>query len=614
MMKKNNTKMLALCAFLCALSACRNQTVEVLTEDEPIPVAIAPLSHIQSRVADGAFEADDAIGLYLLVQPGQLTDARHVDNMRFRYDGSSWMPDRTVYYPSAEDACDFLAYYPYREEAFAEGTSRMVCEVAADQSDAQAYSRSDFLVAEKTSVVPSADAVPLVFKHKLAEIHIEIKPGTAFASVEELLAASPQVTVKGVCLQGTFDFATKDFTDCTNPSDVLPAGQLTVEDDRLSGKRAIVIPQEVAGDHPLVEVKAGGKSYRFTFGEKHTIAPSGKEIYTLTLKRSAPEGIIQTEIADWEGSSSFEGDLNEDATTGPGASYAYSLPLPDFSASSVYRAMDGDRPVAEVCKEYLSSTDVACQAIVVYPVADGKADLAKGYVARLLDEAGREQDGNLHGGSATWDMAANALTYRAGTEAAAGIFVKEDGTFVSASVAESMPLTLEPVVVADGREDGTIYPVVKVATQYWLGKNLAARSFNDGTALPSSDAASDWAACITGSEAAYSVHASNHYYTFAAASGDIAPQGWKVPELDDWTMLRDYVGNDAALIAAWDGGSNLTGLSITTSGYRDKSGTYSTSANTAYFWHTQGGVAIYAGGIIEDRFVNQGDCIRCIRE
>ena len=138
-----------------------------------------------------------------------------------------------------------------------------------------------------------------------------------------------------------------------------------------------------------MEVNAGGKSYSFTFGEKHIIAPSTIETYTLTIKRAAPQGTIETEIAEWENNSSINGDLNENENKGnddptPSAD-AFRIPLPDFSNSSVYKAMNNNIQIAEICREYLKADGIDNQAIVVYPVKNGITDLSKGYVAQILD-------------------------------------------------------------------------------------------------------------------------------------------------------------------------------------------------------------------------------------
>ncbi len=610
---------IALCILSSIPIACRKDTVENISEENKIPVNINSVSHIQTRVADETFEDTDEIGLYLLQQPNKITEERQVDNMRFTFKQNTWTPDQIIYYPSANDLCDFIAYYPYRKNAFAEGSSLISCKTATDQNGSGNYAGSDFLLSEKSSVTPSSEAVPLVFKHKLAEICIDIKPGTGFGSVEELAAANPVVSLKGISTQGDYDIYNKTFTNLSDRSDITPTGQFKADGDKLTGKHAIVIPQEIAGDKIFIEVKAGGKSYNFTFGDKHSIAPATKEICTLTIKRAAPQGNIQARITDWENNSSVNGDLNEspdiNEPTPPSTAGIFCIPLPDFSQSSVYKAMNGNLPLAEICKEYLLANGVDNLATVVYPINNGIANLTKGYVAQVFDRTtGNILTANQHGGMVSWDESANTLVYQSGTKAASSnLYIDKEGTISSDPISNATTLTIAPDMILDNRDQKS-YRIVKIATQYWMGENLAAESFNDGKPITNANQENIWITTVTNSQAAYSIKASNHYYTFAAATGNIAPTGWKVPSYGDWIKLQTYIQDDASLITSWEGSSNLTGLSVTETNYRDKDGKYpSPIYPTSFFWAIEHSMTV--GKTIDPvNAKNQGNSIRCIKE
>lgn len=597
--------------------ACQKNTREIITEENKIPVYINSSSRIQTRVADGIFEGTDEIGLYLLKQPNKITDERHVDNMRFKLKQSNWIPDKIIYYPSTNDLCDFIAYYPYRESAFAENSSLISCKTALDQSEIGNYVDSDFLLAEKNSVVPSTEAVSLIFKHKLAEICIDIKPGTGFNTIEELAATNPTVSIKGISIRGDYNIDNKTFTNLSDISDIIPTGQFKIDGDKLTGKHAIVIPQEITGDKIFIEVKAGGKNYNFTFGEKHVIAAATKETCTLTIKRASPQSNIKTEISDWENNTSIEGDLNEeekDEPNTPSTNDFFCISLPDFSQSSVYKVMNGEVQIAEICKEYLQANGVDNLAIVIYPKNNGTINLTKGYVAQLFDRAsGNIITESIHGGIASWNESTNILTYQIGTRVAdSAIYMDEEGNFSSTSVTSASSTGITPDIIADAR-DNKSYSITKIATQYWMGENLAAETFNNGAPITKAQSESDWSKAISNSVAAYSVNNSNYYYNFAAASEKIAPEGWKVPSYDDWMKLKAYIKNNTSLITSWEGSNNLTGLSIIESGFRDKDGKYSTTPNTSYFWNTQSGITIYSS-IITDSSQKQGNSIRLIKK
>lgn len=598
------------------LLSCQNPKVEEIVNESDLPIQIDNRSHIQTRTTGTNFESNDEIGLYVLKLPNNLANDRHVDNMRFIYSESSWIPDNTIYYPSMTDLCDFIAYYPYRVTALATASSALEVKVSPNQSNPTDYNKNDFLVAERTSITPSNDPVPLLFKHKLAEIHIEIDPGTGYNSVEELRAANPTILIKDIATQTTYDFVERNFSNTIGNTNIIPAGEFTTSENKLVGKHAIIIPQEIAKDKLFIEVKAGGKSYYFSPGEKYTIAPSTKITYTLTIKRATSQGSIEATVADWENKSNLNGDLNEiEENEEPSIKNAYSITLPDFSESSVYKVMDGNTQIAEVCREYLKSTLIDNQAIVVYPFVNNETDLKNGYVAQVLDgNGGNPIQGNQHGGNVSWDIANNTLTYMQGTSTnSSTIYLDEKGKFGNSSTVNSKTTTIIPDKIEDNR-DGKYYPIVKVATQYWMRSNLEAQSFINGNPISNITKNEDWEkATSTSPKAAYSINNLNYYYTYTALT-NIAPQGWSVPTLNEWMKLKTYINDNISVITdeSWDGGNNLTGLSIKMFSYRDSNGAYSTT-KTTYFWHTEGGIKIMSG-IVTDISKKQGNSIRCIRK
>ena len=608
---KQKTTILLLAA--TAFAACSKDTAAILNEESQIPIRIASHSRIQTRMANNQFENNDGIGLFVLQQPNSLADERHADNVQFICQNGSWTSAQTVYYPSATGLCDFIAYYPYASNALPQASSIMECNVAADQSNPADYSRSDFLVAERNSVTPSSEAVSLVFKHRMAEIWIEINPGGVFNSAEELLALNPTVTIKGACTKGQYDFGSKAFSNPADKTDIIPYGTFSVTDGKLTGKRAIVVPQEIPGNQLFIEMQAGGKTYNFTFGENHSIHPATKETYTLTLKGSQPQAHLEAQIDNWENESHIEGAFEE--STGATGNGNYYFSLPDFSQSAVYRAMAGNQPVAEICKEYLSNSIVRHQAIVVYPIRDGRADLQQGYVAQVLDAStGQPAAEALHGGTIAWNDDNNSFDYRQGTSVSATTLYMSGGEIHSTpSGNEAVELLAAPYLIHDARDDKA-YKVVKIGTQYWMAEDLAAKQFRNDEDIPNLESEALWTTAIENSAAAYCIHEGHYYYTYAVAQGDIAPEGWTMPRSDDWERLAAYIDEDTSLITIREGSSNLTGLSIEGTGYRDETGAYPPHTfPTTYVW-TQESTYCIDQGMGMRTWKNQGNIIRCIRE
>ena len=159
-------------AALLALVAC-NKT----PKDEPQPVDFSQyklrVEPVITRVTETNFENGDAIGLSVVRTSGD-----YATNEKFTYDGTAFAGDLN-WYDNGEEACTLKAYYPYQEG----GALPTTFTVQQDQSKGPAA--SDFVSAVKENVLPSANAVSMVFKHQLSRLVITVKnlTGTDIESI-----------------------------------------------------------------------------------------------------------------------------------------------------------------------------------------------------------------------------------------------------------------------------------------------------------------------------------------------------------------------------------------------------------------------------------------------
>ncbi len=189
----------------------------------------------------------------------------------------------------------------------------------------------------------------------------------------------------------------------------------------------------------------------------------------------------------------------------------YRFTLPDFSESKIYKVMADGKQIAEICKEWIGDTNavadgvkVNMQAIVVYPMtAEGAVDLNQGYVANvIMANTGKNlytyaaPTTPIHGGRVAWDKETNSvISYTDGTleTAPTEISIPGDSGIDHITLDDAVVCSVEPYVVNDNRPNDTprTYSVVKVGTQYWLGENLKAKYFVDGTPI-ACGTADDW--------------------------------------------------------------------------------------------------------------------------
>ena len=160
-------------AALLALVAC-NKTPK--TDPQPVDFSQYKLrvEPVITRVTETNFENGDAIGLSVVRTSGD-----YATNVKFTYDGTAFAGDLN-WYDNGEDASTLKAYYPYQEG----GALPTTFSVQQDQSKGTAA--SDFVSAVKENVLPSANAVSMVFKHQLSRLVVTVKNNSG-ANIESLV-------------------------------------------------------------------------------------------------------------------------------------------------------------------------------------------------------------------------------------------------------------------------------------------------------------------------------------------------------------------------------------------------------------------------------------------
>lgn len=286
--------------------------------------------------------------------------------------------------------------------------------------------------------------------------------------------------------------------------------------------------------------------------------------------------------------------------------YKITLPeIADFEKSKIYKVMDGEQKIAEICLEYLVSGNIASRAVVVYAGVGSAADYENGYVAYLLDSNGNISSAAENGGKAIFNYEENSLQYIEGESMAASVVYLSSYGITSEEQSDAVTVVAEPYTVKD--ICGNEYPVVKIGTEVWLGTNLRTVKFGDGTEIPLVDASSvgnyanvPFATWPKGDSSA-DVAEYGLLYNAKVVMGNnealigssIVDGSWRVATgggsndagiastATDWQRLFKYLGNDqlGAILATgynWSNGgaggfdintvSNITGLGITPAG------------------------------------------------
>lgn len=124
------------------------------------------------------------------------------------------------------------------------------------------------------------------------------------------------------------------------------------------------------------------------------------------------------------------------------------------------------------------------------------------------------------------------------------IYADTDGNVIFEKSENIQPVLAAENVLTDIRGSETITcPIVKIGTQYWMQENLNTTKYNDGTAITNNTT------YLNKTTAGYYLQNSNRFYNQAViATGKIAPQGWKIPDITEWNILKTYLKDDAATL------------------------------------------------------------------
>ncbi len=485
-----------------------------------------------TRAINNEFQEKDAIGLYVLTQLSTINQKRYIDNMRFTCSqATGFEPEETIYYPKGDGKCDFISYYPFQETGINQDQSIMQVQIHTDQSSVSKHSLSDFMIATNSDITPSQNMVSMEYKHKLCKLKITIKPAPG-EDIDELLNDNPSLSLNGFHSDASYDFLTDRFEPSGQTISVTPHGEWKIENNALTGKEVILIPEKIESDNHYINIDINGKSYSCPFPDNFQLASEKNCSIAIIYKSS--EGIqinnFDHSITDWT-----EGDSGE--TTAQETSGVIHLSALKFSKSNVYKAINEGTQVAEICKEYLLADNIDAQAIVVYPVLNGATDLNNGTVICLLDETA-----SVHGGKVSWDKVNNALDYTPGEQNIINDFYIAEDKSISISKPENpLLIRLQEDVLTDIRSTETkSYPIVKIGTQYWIGRSLEATRYTDGSSI---NEIKDYQMNLPG----YFTYNNKYFYTYPAIeTGYLSTIGWKIPNQKEWDSLKDYLKNRAS--------------------------------------------------------------------
>ncbi|MEI7663361.1 MAG: fibrobacter succinogenes major paralogous domain-containing protein [Bacteroidota bacterium] len=100
--------------------------------------------------------------------------------------------------------------------------------------------------------------------------------------------------------------------------------------------------------------------------------------------------------------------------------------------------------------------------------------------------------------------------------------------------------------------DGNVYHAVKIGNQVWMAEDLKTTRYNDGTAITLISDSTAWSKIDITKTPGYCWYDNNApryrntygalYNWYALNTGHLAPSGWHIPSVDEWSTLITYLG------------------------------------------------------------------------
>jgi len=161
----------------------------------------------------------------------------------------------------------------------------------------------------------------------------------------------------------------------------------------------------------------------------------------------------------------------------------------------------------------------------------------------------------------------------------------------------------DPVAITLTDADGNIYDTVTIGGQIWMAENLKTTSYNDGTPIALATFEDDWFNGIT--ELAFYQWADTNdlgnmfneelpidyygaiYNYFAIETGNLAPEGWRIPTKADFEALENYIANngfdgqEGDALKATTGWSTSSGNGVDAFGFNALPSGYASTQGTA---------------------------------
>lgn len=267
---------------------------------------LAEIAKAQTRAANSAWEASDAIGIYAVATGGttaitggenvSYTASEAAETNGTSYTSFSATSGTSIALPNDGSAIDVFGYYPYTASVTPAGQAISVATQTSQQAiDWMTTNRTNKTTQSGSTTITKANpSCQLLFAHSLCKLQLNLVHGSGLTATD--ITTSPSVSIAGLPTTATLNLYTGAVSSQGTPAAITPVQMGTAEASYDASFEAIILPYTTTAAH-VVTLTLNGKNYAFNIVSGKTFAAGNKYTYNVTV--NAAGLAISAAITPW---------------------------------------------------------------------------------------------------------------------------------------------------------------------------------------------------------------------------------------------------------------------------------------------------------------------------
>ena len=267
---------------------------------------LAEIAKAQTRAANSAWEASDAIGIYAVATGGttaitggenvSYTASEAAETNGTSYTSFSATSGTSIALPNDGSAIDVYGYYPYTASVTPAGQAISVATQTSQKDiDWMTTNKTDKTTRGGSTTITKANpSCQLLFVHSLCKLQLNLVHGSGLTATD--ITTSPSVSIAELPTTATLNLYTGAVSSQGAPAAIAPVQMGTAETGYDASFEAIILPYTTTAAH-AVTLTLNGKNYAFNIASGKAFAAGNKYTYNVTV--NAAGLAISAAITPW---------------------------------------------------------------------------------------------------------------------------------------------------------------------------------------------------------------------------------------------------------------------------------------------------------------------------